>query len=240
MPLILNRAIVLIKIFCSAQHPNTAVTLESVKTFWVHGVYLKVSHFIGTHVSKIARRYRLVRVFVKQRRVWLWAELGTPPLRHYVKAELRLGTVRLQRCSMRTWLSNADATTPLTPVPCLPDATLIASSSSSQKPTEKIWKMKVIGWSLYHTELVGNSIRSLIGDGATLYAPLLATAMLQAAWTALTPAKSSRSIHANHFSIQVAIVWTLAVASLFHASWFASVFILPRSPLAFVSAKPLL
>lgn len=78
---------------------------------------------------KIARRYRLVRVFVKQRRVWLWAELGTPPLRHYVKAELRLGTVRLQRCSMRTWLSNADATTPLTPVPCLPNASLIASSS---------------------------------------------------------------------------------------------------------------
>lgn len=72
------------------------------KTLGVHRVYLIPLEY----VSKIVQCHRLVGVFIKLRRVWLWAELCSPPLERYIKPEPQLGASRL---FMRPWLSNAKA-----------------------------------------------------------------------------------------------------------------------------------
>lgn len=80
VPLILRRSIALIKTLCSALRPNTAVTLESVKTLRVHWVYLParpvwVERSVCCRSSSVNRRW-----------MWYGAGMGaTAPLGHYIK-----------------------------------------------------------------------------------------------------------------------------------------------------------
>lgn len=97
VPLILRRSIALIKTRCSALRPNTAVTLESVKTLRVHWVYLPARP-IWAERSACCRSSS-----VNRRWVWYGAGLGgTAPLGHYIKKH--------------------DAASTLTPVPAWPGA----------------------------------------------------------------------------------------------------------------------
>lgn len=121
------------KYFYSTFHQNTTVILESVKTLGCIKFTWQCP-IPSEYMSKIVQCRRLVSVFVKQRQDWLWAELCTPPLKHYIKPEPQLGTVFLQRHSMRPWLSNAKAMTPLTLLPWHPPVSLVLSVSKYLLP----------------------------------------------------------------------------------------------------------
>lgn len=107
--------------------PNKIFCSTFFKTLWVHGVYLTPFEYM----SKIVQCHRLVGVFIKLRRVWLWAELCSPPRERYIKPEPQLGASSLQRLFMRPWQSNVKAMTLLSIVlrhP--PNVSLILSLSS--------------------------------------------------------------------------------------------------------------
>lgn len=107
--------------------PNKIFCSTFFKTLWVHEVYL----ILLEYMSKIVQCHRLVGVFIKLRRVWLWAELCSPPREHYIKPEpeAKLGASRLQRLFMRPWLSNVKAMTLLSIVLWRPPVSLILSLS---------------------------------------------------------------------------------------------------------------
>lgn len=71
--------------------PNKIFCSTFFKTLWVHWVYLIPLEY----VSKIVQCHRLVRVFIKLRQIWLWAELCSSPLERYIKPEPQLGASRL-------------------------------------------------------------------------------------------------------------------------------------------------